>query len=117
MQRARLPLQITPLGELELMNALQLRLFRRELSPAEVKAAADLFRVDLQAGVFVLKSLSATIFDRAKKIARLRTASLGPRTLDVLHVASAVVLRADSLCTFDRHQRILAKAEGLGTPL
>ena len=117
MQHARLPLRITPLGELELLNALQLRLFRRELSVAEVNAAADLFRVDLQAGVFVLKSLSIGMFERGKRISRARTASLGTRTLDVLHVASALVLRANTLCTFDHHQKALAKAEGLKTPV
>jgi predicted nucleic acid-binding protein len=117
MHRARLPLLITPLGELELLNALLLRLFRHELREAEVQSAASLFHVDLEAGVFAMKSLSVAAFERAKRIARSQTPSLGTRALDVLHVASALVLRSDSFCTFDRQQRALAKAEKLSTPL
>ncbi len=116
MTRSRLPLLITPLGELQLMNALQLRVFRKELEPQEVKTANLLFRRDLEAGVFVLKPLSTTIFERAKLLARKRTATLGTRTLDLLHVASALVLGADNLYSFDHHQQRLAKAEGLQTP-
>ncbi len=117
MRSARLPLLFTPLGDLELLNAFHLRIFRRELSAAEVKSAVSSFRADTEAGVFVLKSLPLSAFERAKRIARDQTPSLGTRTIDVLHVASALVLRADALCTFDRHQRTLAKAEGLATPI
>jgi predicted nucleic acid-binding protein len=117
MRGARLPLLFTPLGDLELLNALHLRIFRRELNATEVKSAASLFRVDTEAGVFALKSLPLSAFERAKRIARDRTPSLGTRTIDVLHVASALVLRADTFCTFDKQQRMLAKAEGLVTPI
>ena len=117
MHRARLPFLITPLGELELRNALHLRLFRRELEETEVRAAESLFQVDLAAGVFAMKPLPVAAFERAKKIAHIRTPELGTRTIDVLHVASALVLRANTFCTFDRQQRTLAKTEKLNTPV
>jgi predicted nucleic acid-binding protein len=117
MRGARLPLLITPLGDLELLNALHLRIFRRELSAVVIKSAASLFRADTGAGVFALRSLPLSAFERAKRIARDQTPSMGTRTIDVLHVASALVLRADTFCTFDKHQRLLAKAEGLVTPV
>jgi len=41
---------------------------------------------------------------------------LGTRTLDVLHFASALVLKADTFYTFDVNQGKLAKAEGLAVP-
>ena len=116
MARCRLPLLITPLGELELTNALQLRVFRKELDSHEIKAAYLIFRRDLNAGIFALKPLSPTIFERAKLLARKQTATLGTRTLDLLHVASALVLQADVLYSFDLHQQKLAKAEGLKLP-
>jgi predicted nucleic acid-binding protein len=117
MRRALLPVLMTPLGELELLNALHLRLFRDELTATEIKAAAALFRDDIGEGILSLKSLSASIFERAKMISRSQTASLGTRTLDILHVASALVLHADTFCTFDKSQRQLAKMEGLTTPV
>ena len=111
--RPRLPLLITPLGELELMNALQLRVFRKELDPSEIRTANASFRRDLETGIFAIKPLSPGIFERAKLLARKQTATLGTRTLDLLHVASALVLQADALYTFDRQQEKLARAEGL----
>ena len=49
-------------------------------------------------------------------MARRRTPPSGTRTLDVLHVASAVKLQADMFYTFDRNQEKLASAEGLLVP-
>lgn len=115
--RSELPILLTPLSELEFSNALRLRIFRRELGSEEVKLASAAFRADMDAGILGLKSLSAATFERAKLIVRHRTETLGIRTLDVLHVASALVLHADTFCTFDRNQRQLAKAEGMNVPL
>lgn len=117
MRSADLPVWFTALGDVEMMNALQLRVFRRELGLAEAKSAAALFRADTAAGVFTLKGLPITAFERAKKIARDKTATLGTRTIDLLHVSLALALHADALCTFDKSQRILAKSEGLKVPL
>jgi len=116
MKSAALPLWFTPLGEVEMLNALHLRVFRKELALAEIKSAAALFRADTAAGVFALKALPIAAFERAKRIAREKTSALGTRTIDLLHVASALVLRADTLCTFDKSQRALARTEGLATP-
>jgi predicted nucleic acid-binding protein len=116
MKHVKLPILITPLGELELLNALHLRLFRRELVSSKVNAAHALLAKDIEDGIFEPRSLSQTIYDRAKLIARQHTPRLGTRTLDVLHVASALVLEADAFYTFDRSQRRLADAEGLPVP-
>ncbi len=90
MKHSRLAIFLTPFGEVELPNALELRIFRKELSSSEVKAARAAFRKDIEDGVFSLKPLPAAVYDRAKQIARKRTARLGARTLDVLHIASAL---------------------------
>lgn len=46
-----------------------------------------------------------------------RTAHKGHRTLDVLHVATAVHLGAKLFLTFDARQRALAKYAGLRVPV
>ena len=115
MSRGRRTVFLTPLSELELTNALELQVFRKELSASEVGAAHAAFRKDLQDGVFSLKPLPASVFDRARQIARKRTARLGGRTLDILQVASALLLGAEVFYTFDNNQRKLAEAEGLRT--
>ena len=116
MKQAKLPILLTSFGELELTNALSLRLFRRELRPSKVKDARALIRKDLSDGVLLLKPLPEGVFDRAMQMARRRTPQLGTRTLDLVHVASALKLQADTFYTFDHHQEKLARAEGLILP-
>ena len=113
MKRAPLPLLTTPFGELELINAVALRLFRKELTASKVKAAQTMIRKDIEEGVLMVSTLPGTAFERAKRIASKQTPVFGTRTLDVLHVASALILQADTFYTFDARQTKLAVAEGL----
>ncbi|HEX9222381.1 MAG TPA: type II toxin-antitoxin system VapC family toxin [Candidatus Acidoferrales bacterium] len=113
MKTAELPLLVTELGELELINAVGLRLFRTEITTAEASAALSLFQKDIENTVVRVAPLSAGAFEHGKQIARTNTPVLGTRALDVLHVASALALRADTFYTFDRNQAKLAAAHGL----
>jgi predicted nucleic acid-binding protein len=113
MKRANLPILITPFGELELTNAISLRLFRRELKATEAKAAYSLVRKDIEDGVLEIKPIPNAAFERAKQIARRGTPRLGTRTLDVLHVALAVQFGDKAFYTFDARQAKLAAFEGL----
>jgi len=61
----------------------------------------------------MINAMPPGLFARAKQMARRRTPNLGARTLDILHVASALLLRVDTIFTFDRVQEKLAIAEGL----
>jgi len=116
MENAVLPILITPLGELELLNAMYLRLFRRELELTAIEGAYALFEADLVEGVVQRAPLPPGAYEQAALIARRQTPQLGTRTLDVLHVASALILNARTFYTFDRNQRALAKREGLIVP-
>jgi len=113
MKRAPLPVLLTSFGELEWTNALELRVFRKGLTAAEVRTARGAFRQDIQSGVFAVKPLPTLALERATQIAGKQTRRLGTRTLDVLHVASALVLAADTLYTFDHRQQKLAHSAGL----
>lgn len=111
--QSKAALLLTPLGELELVNALELALFRRQLTASELRASQAAFRQDIEGGVYSLQPIPPAAFVLATRIARRRSARLGARTLDILHVASALLLRADRFLTFDEPQRRLARAEGL----
>jgi predicted nucleic acid-binding protein len=113
MERIALPLFLTALGEVELANALQLRLYRRELTSPQVKAAVSDIRKDISSEVYLLRTFSPAIFEKAKLLIQRHTRDLGVRTLDLLHVASALVLEADVFYSFDLDQRKLARAAGL----
>lgn len=113
MRTTKLPVLLTAFGELEFANAISLRVFRREITPAQAKGAYSLFTKDVESGMFAIMPLPALLFKRASRLARVRTPRLGTRTIDVLHIAAALLLHADALYTFDRRQARLAKAEGL----
>jgi predicted nucleic acid-binding protein len=104
---------VTVLGELEVVNALQLRVFRKELSASQVQSSLHDFERDMRDGVLLLRPLPEQVFDRAHQLARQTTARLGTRTVGLLHVASALELHADYLYSFDQPQRKLAKAVGM----
>jgi predicted nucleic acid-binding protein len=101
---------ITPLGELEVVNALGLRVFRKEVSAAQAQSSLDDFENDLRDGILQLRPLPEQVFERARQLSRQTTARLGTRTADLLHVAAALELGVDWLYSFDRQQRKLARA-------
>jgi predicted nucleic acid-binding protein len=113
LKEASLPVFLTPFGEFELVNAISLRVFRREIPVAEARDARSHVLRGIDNGVLLRKPIENATYERAEEIARRRTPHLGTRALDILHVASAPVLRANTFYTFDRNQGLLAKAEGL----
>lgn len=113
MARLRGALLMTQLGEVELCNALELRVFRKEATATEIRRALTEFEEHIRGGVFELKAMPASAYQRARQITRKHTAVLGVRTLDILHVAAALLLGAERFWTFDQRQLELAKAEGL----
>lgn len=116
MKRAALPVVLSSVVELEFLNALSLRLYRKEASPSEIAAAIAAMRRDVEAGVFRVEGLSNEVLRRASEIARKHTPRLGTRTLDILHVASAAGAKSEVFYTFDSRQARLARAEGMKTP-
>jgi len=104
---------ISTLGELEVANALELRVFRKEVSPAQAQASKAAFEKDVRDGIFQLQPVAEQAFDKARQLSRQHTARLGMRTADLLHIAAALTLGADRLYTFDHQQRKLAQRVGL----
>jgi predicted nucleic acid-binding protein len=114
-QRVKPPIILTSFGELELENALELRLFRKELHASEMRRARAAVTADLRSGILVGTPLPDGIYSLSKSLASAWTAKLGTRTLDIIHVASAVTLKAEIFYTFDGRQAQLARAVGLRT--
>jgi predicted nucleic acid-binding protein len=112
-KRIQPPLLATDFVEFEFVNAINGRIFRKELRASEEQAVLLSFSRDIHAGAIRIAPLSAATFVHARRLARVHTPLLGTSALDVLHVASALSLRADSFCTFDKNQAKLAAAVGL----
>ena len=101
---------LTIFGELEVINAFGLRLFRKEITTAQAQSSVTDFENDLRDGIFQLRGLPETVFERARQLSRHTTAKRGTRTADILHVAAALELGVDCLYSFDQNQRKLAQS-------
>ena len=116
MKRIKPPLFATDFAEFEFINALNWRIFRKELRASEEQAVLLSLSKDIHAGAIRIVPISTATLAHARRIARTQTRLLGSRALDVLHVASALTLRANSFCTFDKNQARLAAAFALRIP-
>ena len=117
MKRQALPLPHTWLHQLELRNALRLRVFRGEITASQRDASLNMILADLAGGVSAAASPAlGAIMTEAERLSALHTETLGTRSLDVLHVAAALVLGLKELLTFDARQAALARASGLRAP-
>lgn len=112
-QRAREPLVISTLAEVEAVNAFNLRLFRQEWTYVNMRNAVRDLAADMQSGLLLQMLLPDAVFERAKALAQTLTPSIGVRSADVLHLAAAIELGAGTLFTFDQRQQKAAKAAGL----
>lgn len=112
--RAGDPLLLTHHGRVELVNGIALAAHRGLIADDAYEAALAALNDDLTSGRYRLADLlwRATL-KRAAELSRAHTKSLGCRSLDVLHVASALELELKQFLTFDLRQTKLARAAGL----
>ena len=104
------PILFTALHRLELTNALALKVHRGETTAAAVREWQDTVRSDLRAGVLASAAPDwSAVWERATGIAGEFTQRLGSRSLDVLHVATALELACTTLLTNDARQAQLSR--------
>jgi predicted nucleic acid-binding protein len=109
------PPWLTPLHHAEWTHALAQHIFQGQLTSAEVHALEKQLEGDKASGVWRATDLPESAFEVAIDLGRRSGPKLGVRTLDTLHVASAVELQAERFWSFDNRQAKLAKAVGLKT--
>lgn len=104
---------LTPLHRAEVAHAVAQQVFQRRISAAQADRAYDNFENDRGARLWLEAPVPEAAWDAAVELARRHVARLGCRTLDTLHIASAMELGAVKFWTFDQRQERLAKAVGL----
>lgn len=118
-------LPITWLHRLEVTNAIQLHVFFARspgqvfITPQQAALAQANFRADLEVENFIyLASIPMPALELQFEELTLRhTAKHGFRTYDLVHVASALLLKCDTFWSFDPKASKLAALEGLRTHL
>jgi predicted nucleic acid-binding protein len=105
----------TPLHHAEYAHAVSQQVFHKNLTMADAEKAYRDLDGDRASGLWVEVEMAQNVFDLCAELARKYGPKLGVRTLDSLHVACALELKAERFWTFDERQAKLARAEGLKT--
>lgn len=112
---ARPVVWITDFNRAEVANAMSRYVHRGRIAPVDAQTAWSHFEQDLNQGIWMIVSLPRRVWDASIELAWRYGPTLGVRTLDTLHVASALELGARKFWTFDERQARLAEAAGLST--
>lgn len=116
--KVRGPLAVTHHGRAELVNGIALALHRGLIDERQFGSALAALDDDFAQGRYAPADLLwRAALQRAMDLSREFSRVLGTRTLDVLHVASALELGSRSFVTFDQRQQSLARAVGLKVPV
>jgi predicted nucleic acid-binding protein len=106
---------VTPFHRAELANAIFRWVFLGKTSVRDANLAFADFEADCTAGIFQIFGIPDLAYYACADLARQHAPTLGVRTLDTLHVAAALELKATRFWTFDERQARLAEAEDLAT--
>lgn len=108
-----LPLPVWEIQEAELVNALRLKAFWKEITPEQAETQVGYFEDRQRRGLYVFPEIHRSDLKRTFRRLSAETPRLGCRTMDVLHVACAVEIAATGFISFDERQRELALFAGL----
>ncbi|MGB8731822.1 MAG: type II toxin-antitoxin system VapC family toxin [Candidatus Sulfotelmatobacter sp.] len=115
MLRASTECFLTPLHRAEWFHAIAQHVFRGAITELKAGELHSLFERDTKTGPWREVTFPENAFDLCANLARRYAPKFGMRTLDTLHVACALELKAERFWTFDERQAKLAKARGLKT--
>jgi predicted nucleic acid-binding protein len=114
LQLAAEPLVLSPLTLLEVRNAFNMAIHRGEIGVTERDAILADINHHLETGFFRMAEVSqADIYQKAAKLSDHHTPEHLTRSLDLMHVATAVLASARIFLSTDARQRRVAQAEGL----
>jgi predicted nucleic acid-binding protein len=108
---------LTDFNRAELANAIYQQVFLKRLTRVDADQIWADFKRDCSDGVWTSVGFPSQAWDTCADLAQQYGPTLGVRTLDSLHVACALELKAQRFWTFDDRQGRLAEAVGLDTSL
>ncbi len=106
-------MRLTPLHRAEWTHAVAQHVYRREFSAAEARQFHATFEQNRATEFWWHTLFPEGALERSERLAQKWVPTLGGRTLDTLHVASALELGCKRFWTLDTRQAKLAKAAGL----
>jgi len=120
MRRKIEPVHVSSLVLFEFRQSTRLQVFRYSkdrthgFSKREAQGMLDMLQANITAGSIVVSPVEwQEVHKIAEKLSSQHTMNSGHRALDVIHVATALHLKAREFLTFDGNQSALARAAGL----
>lgn len=108
------PSPLTSWQELEVRTAVRLKVFRGEITAADLHTALGNLDSDIALGRWHQPHIKLqAVLHKAGVLSEQHAAAIGCRTLDIIHVAAAVVIEVTDFFTFDHRQSELARQAGL----
>ena len=108
------PLPFSHLHEIEVKNALRLKLFRKEALSRPVSKSIRTIDEDVDLQILRRPELNwVDVFRRAEELSKRFSSRSGSRSLALLHVASCLLIPCPDFLTFDDRQATLARKAGL----
>ena len=108
-----LPLPIWEIQEAELVNALRLKAFWKEITPGQAEGQIKHFEDRRRRGLYVFPEIQRGALMQTFRRLSEETPRLGCRTMDIFHVACALEIGASEFLSFDQRQNALATHAGL----
>jgi len=108
------PVRLTDWHRVEIANAFQRAVKNGRITAAQASQLWQDFNADIAAGRFEIATLDhAAVLSRTLALTQKHTATTGTRSLDLIHIATALELGATDFLSLDHRQRQAANAEGL----
>lgn len=108
------PILLTDWHRVEIANAFQRAVKNARITDTQAAQLWQDFTMDIAAGRFEIVALDhAAVLARTLVLTQKHTATAGTRSLDLIHVATALEIGAVEFLSFDHRQRQAATAEGL----
>ena len=111
-KRAGKPIFLSPLSLLEIRNALNFGINRGEITSGQRDAVLAEIDTQIETGFFRLVDASqSSIYTKAQELSNKHTPAVATRSLDLMHLAAALLSEARTFLTFDKRQAKVAIAE------
>ncbi len=108
------PILLTDWHRVEIANAFQRAVKNGRITSSQAAQLWQDFTDDVTVGRFEIVAIDhAAVLTRTLTLTQKHTAKTGTRSLDLIHIASALELGATDFLSFDHRQRQAASAEGL----
>jgi len=113
-KRAGKPILLSPLSLLEIRNALNFGINRGEITSEQRDAVLAEIDTQIETGFFrLVDSSQSSIYTKAQELSNKHTPAVATRSLDLMHLAAALLSGARTFLTFDKRQAKAGFEEGL----